>query len=223
MTMSLTSYSATYLDRLLELLWRQWSSLGVSGQSPPWEGGVIDPEALLLTTCTFGRYDNRLFDAMVEWTGINGRYVNVQRCKRMLATRDFGGETVFRALAESTRTSNTAAKWAKVGQAPDRAPSPVPLFFLKDGRPIPVVGEPDPIFARHGFDRERYAPRRVAQAFRPERPENLLMRLRALRGVNARCEILSYLLVNGDAGGAQRLEFACGAFRLARQPFVVGG
>lgn len=198
MAMSLTSYRAPFLDRVLDLLWRQWSNLGVGGQPQPFQGGVIDPEALLLTTCTFGRHDARLFDAMIEWTGINGRYVNVQRCKRMLGTRGLSGAAVFRALADTTQTSNTRAKWGNVGKAPKEASPSEPLFFLKDGRPMPLVGEADPIFTRHGFERDRYAPRGVAQAFRPERPESLLLRLRALLGVNARCEIFAYLLVNGE-------------------------
>ena len=68
----------------------------------------IDPEALVLTTCTFGRHDAGLFDAMLEWAGISGRYLNVQRCKRMLATRALSGEAVFRALADTTMPSRPA-------------------------------------------------------------------------------------------------------------------
>ncbi|MDY0003788.1 MAG: helix-turn-helix domain-containing protein [Polyangia bacterium] len=196
MTTSLTSYRPLFLDRVLDLLWCQWSSLGVAGHAEDWQGGLIDPEALVLATCFFGRFDARLFDAMLEWTGINGRYLNVGRVWRILSDQKLAGEATFRALAETAMTSVTAAKWAKTRRAPGEARSPEPFFFLRDGRPMPVVGELDPGFVRHGFLRDRYEPRRVAHAFRPERPANLLLRLRAMFGVNARCEIIAYLLVN---------------------------
>ena len=46
MTMSLISYRSTFLERVLDLLWRQWSSLGISGSADDWRGGLIDPEHL---------------------------------------------------------------------------------------------------------------------------------------------------------------------------------
>jgi DNA-binding transcriptional ArsR family regulator len=73
----------------------------------------------------------------------------------------------------------------------------VPLFFLKDGSPLPVVRGKDPTFAGHGLLRDRFAPRGVAQAVRTEPAASLILRLRALLGVNARCEILAFLLLNG--------------------------
>lgn len=199
MTISLTDYRDPFLDQVLDLLWRQWSSLGIAGHAEGWRGGLIDPEALLLTTCTFGRYDARLFDAVLEWTAINGRYTNIQRCKRIQSNHALAKGAVFGAFAATAETSVSTAKWAKIRKTPTALPSalsPQPFFFLKDGSPMPVVGQGDPTFARYGLHRERYEPRGVAQPFRPELPANLLLRLRAMFGVNARCEIIAYLLVN---------------------------
>jgi hypothetical protein len=166
-----------------------------------WRGSLIDPESLLLITCTVGRYDARMFDAMVEWMGINGRYINVQRLKRIMASEQFAGEQVVRAVAAMTRDSVSAAKWsgtAKPGEVkPGEAEAPpCPLFFLSNGKPMPVQQEPDPIFCAHGLLRTRYETRNVAQLFRPEPVCNLLLRLRAFLGVNARCEIIAYLLLH---------------------------
>jgi len=203
MTMSLISYRSTFLERVLDLLWRQWSSLGIAGSADDWRGGLIDPEALVLTTCSFGRYDARLFDAMLEWTAINGRYINIQRCKRIQANHALAEDAVFRAFAATAETSASSAKWAKIHKtpstpriSPSSSPSPQPMFILKDGHPMPVVGSADPTFAQFGLLRDRYEPRGVAQSFRPDLPANLLLRLRAMFGVNARCEIIAYLLVN---------------------------
>ncbi len=194
-----------FRDRVLELLWRQWTALGVSGHGGRWRGAPIDPEALLLLTCTAGRYDARLFDAMVEWVDVNGRYVNVQRLKRIISTEAFAGEQVVRAVAATVSDSVTAAKWATTKQV-DSNGEPTPLFHLKDGRPMPTVKAHDPIFEAHGFIRDAYKARGVVQAFGPDPVANLVLRLRAFLGVNARCEIISYLLLNdqGSPGALAR-------------------
>lgn len=196
MATSLTGYRPIFLERVLDLLWRQWSSLGVAGHGTGWRGAPIDPEALLLISCTVARHDARLFDAVLEWLGINGRYVNVQRLRRILSQERFAGERVLAALAATVKDSVSAAKWARSAAAQHGEMVPEPLFHLKDGRPMPVVGDPDPTFARHGYLRDRVEPRGVAGPFRPEPAANLLLRLRALFGVNARCEIMAFLLLN---------------------------
>jgi hypothetical protein len=62
MNISLVDFKSLVLDRLLALLWRQWSALGVPGHDPVEERRVIDPEPLLLLSLTVARYDARLFD-----------------------------------------------------------------------------------------------------------------------------------------------------------------
>lgn len=109
-------------------------------------------------------------------------------------------------------TSNLAAKWARSSALPPGPASPgEPLFFQPDGTPLPVLREPDPGFRAHGFLRDGYESRGVAMAFNPERSANLLLRLRAFLGVNARCEILAYLLLNGR-GSPRAVARACGYY-----------
>ena len=209
MTTLLTDFKSEYRDRLLEILWRQWTTLGVSGYGETWSGSVIDPEALLLFSCTILRYDARLFDAVLEWLRVNGRFVNVQRIKRMLKTESFAGEAVLSALAAAIKNSVHEAKWARLASKKvDEENKPEPLFFLKDDRPIPVIRQEDPIFLKHGFSRALFKERGVALQFRPEPPGNLILRLRALLGVNARCEILAYLLLN-DRGSPRAMARDC--------------
>ncbi len=205
MKTSLITYRADFRDRVLDLLWRQWTTLGVAGYGEQWHGSPIDPEALLLLTCTAGRYDARLFDAMVEWVGLNGQYINVQRLKRIISTEEFAGERVVRAIAATASDSVSSAKWATTSAARG-GESPTPLFFLKDGRRLPIAKAHDPVFEEHGLLRDKYEPRGVVQKFRPEPVANLILRLRAFLGVNARCEIIAYLLLNeqGSPGSLAR-------------------
>ncbi len=190
MATQLKNFRRELRDRLLDIAWRQWTTAGVSGRLDPWSDSIIDPEALLLFSCTIGRHDQRLFDAVQEWLGINGQFINIQRLKRIAREEQFSGESVLRGLAAATTNSANQAKWSQLAEAPSSAPSPPePLFYLKSGAPLPVVREPDPQFAEYGFARDRFDERGVAEPFRPEVTANLILRLRALLGVNARCEI----------------------------------
>jgi len=201
--MLLTNFRSEYRDRLLTIVWRQWTALGVAGSQEGWDGSVIDPEALLLITCSIARSEPRLFDAVLEWLQLNGLFINVQRLKRMLRDETFTGETVLRAVAGKTSTSVSQAKWETLAHPPENRPDvPAPLFFLSTGGPLPVAKNKDEAFASYGFLREHFIERGVAERFRPEEKSTLLLRLRALLGVNARCEILQFLLVN--SGGSPR-------------------
>jgi len=197
MTALLTDFRPELRDRLLDLAWRQWTCAGLSGRVEPWSGPVIDPEALLLFTCTIGRHDPRLFDGVLEWLGANGELVNVQRLKRIADEEQFSGEAVLRALAAATRTPTSQAKWSRLAEPPPASGTESePLFYGRSGEVLPVVREPDPDFAAYGLARDRFEERGVAETFRPERTANLILRLRAFLGVNARCEVLGYLLIN---------------------------
>lgn len=205
----LTSFRAEFFDRLLDLLWRQWTALGVLGRGQTWTGPPLDPDALLLLSCTIARYDARLFDAVLEWLRINGRFINVQRTKRMLKDEIFAGEPVLRAVAAVTTTSENEAKWVRLtGEGTNKRTEKEALFFLKNGASLPLVGEPEPIFAKYGFLRDRFEVRGVAEPFRPEPLSNLLLRLRALLGVNARCEIFQFLLLN-ERGSPRAMAKDC--------------
>jgi hypothetical protein len=194
----LIDFRRDLLDHLLDIVWRQWTTVGVAGHAQPWNRSIVDPEALLLFSCTIGRYDARLFDAVQEWLRVNGQFVNIQRLKRILREERFAGEPVLKAMTAASSTSVNRAKWAQIAAKPSQTGhEPEPLFYHSSGAPLPVVRERDPLFAEYGFARDRFEDRGVAGPFQPGLPGNVLLRLRALLGVNARCEIFEYLLVNG--------------------------
>jgi len=71
------------------------------------------------------------------------------------------------------------------------------LFFLHNGRPMPPSKKQDPLYLQHGFQRNPLMPRGYSQPFSTDASAARLLKLRALFGVNARCEILDYLARNG--------------------------
>lgn len=193
MNKSLTKFRSTVLDHLLGLLWRQWSSLGVAGYSHAEETRVVDPEALLLLSLTVARHDPRLFDEVLAWLDINGAFLNVQRLQNLLKQYDFQAKAQLGSVAEWLgRKSNYAMKWKKLAATFKLEPAQ-PLFFMKNGKPFPEPEDTEQTFLNHGLLRSPIETRNLAQPFPPEGMSSLLLRLRALLGVNIRCEILCLL------------------------------
>ncbi|TRO79091.1 hypothetical protein [Trichloromonas acetexigens] len=193
MPISLSEFKKTVLDQLLDLLWRQWTALGVSGYGLSEESRVIDPEALLLLTMTVARYDARLFDEVLDWLEVNGNFMNIQRLQNLVTQSGFQAQAELSAVAEMLgRKSSVVLKWKKLATKYARKEES-PLFFMKDGRPMPTPKECDEIFRRHGLLRPSLQTRGLSQPFPREGMPALLLRLRALFGVNLRCEILCLL------------------------------
>jgi len=125
--------------------------LGVAGQTGSEHQRIVDPEALLLLTCTVGRHDVRLFDEMLDWLQANGWLINVMRLKRILRTEQFRGQLVLGAVAGLLAKGAETPKWKQLADLSEDAPEMEKLFFGEDGRPIPVIGEPEPAFARRAL------------------------------------------------------------------------
>jgi hypothetical protein len=209
MSALLSDFRSELRDHLLDTVWQQWTSAGLSGRVDAGSESVVDPEALLLFTCTIGRHDQRLLDGALEWLDANGDFINVQRLNRIAEEERFSGKAVLRALAAVTRTSKSQAKWSALADAhPGPNVESEPLFYRRSGGALPVVREPDPVFAGYGLIRDAFERRGLAGGFRPESTANLILRLRAFLGVNARCEILSYLLLN-HAGSPRAVASDC--------------
>ena len=209
--MLLETYRQTLVESVLTLLWRQWSLLGVPGhegrgsdsQSPA-IGCIIDPEALLLATSEIGRFDARLFDEALHWLQEYGRLINIQRLKTLSQTSYLGNPNVLAAIAAIVSQNSRLTKW-KALQIPAAATAsgndPQTLFKSATGHRSSIDptsklhGNADPHFLSYGFIRGPYILRRDATAPQVARnPELLLIKLRALIGVNARAEIIAALL-----------------------------
>lgn len=199
MEQSLNAFRRVYRESLLRFLWRSWSVLGVAGHDRGTFRCALDPEALLAFTCSVGRMDARLFDEVLDWLVVNGRFMNVQRLRNVVRSSQFDGGPVLSAVAEWLAGQGRTPKWKHLAGAWPGVTPPESLFYFEDGHPLPVIGEIDNVFDRHGFLRNPIARRGLTRAFPPSEPACLLLKLRALFGVSARCEILHYLLTHPAA------------------------
>lgn len=147
---------------------------------------MLDPEALLLATTSLGR-DPRLFDEVLDWLNTNGQFINLQRLQNL--GQRFGDLTVLRAMAAHLARRSVHAKWKTLLREEPTAAEAQPLF-----PGVPVFGSPDELFARHGWQRDPVKLRQLSQPADPHRPTNFLIKLRALFGMQARAEVMAYLL-----------------------------
>ncbi len=203
MNQPLKTFKDEFLNLLLNFLWRQWSALGVAGQASGEDVWIIDPEALLLLTCTMGRHEPRLFDEVLDWLQENGRFINIMRLKRVLRTEKFAGERTLAAVAAFLSKGTEALKWKLLAESVPPPAVAEEFFISPDGKPLPVLGEPEPHFVRYGFKRGPLRLRGYSQKFRPTQATNLALQLRALFGINVRCEIVLYLLTHEAAHPSQ--------------------
>jgi hypothetical protein len=147
-----------------------------------------------MLTLTVARYDARLFDEVLNWLDINGEFINVQRLQNLVKEYEYQARAQLGAVAQILGAkSSYALKWNKLASEYSSLVEPVPLFFMKDGRPMPVPADTDRAFSDHGLLRPVYNSKGFSQLFPGEGMPALLLRLRALFGVNTRCEILCLL------------------------------
>lgn len=196
MTPSLPNFSARLRELLLDLIWQQWSLLGVAGHGAKEPNWTVDLEALILITSVHGRSDPRLFDEMLDWLWGNAQWVNVQRLRNIRKRLALGDAQVLAALADWLSQRATLKKWAAVMKDAPPVQFPEPLFRLAGGAEIPWRGEPEPIFARHGLMRGPVERREMSRPPNPRSPAVLPWKLRSLFGVQARCEFLLWLLTH---------------------------
>ncbi len=192
---------------IVDLLWRQWSALGVAGHVAQGSNAAVDPEALLLFSSVFARHDARLFDEIADWLQQNGDWINLLRMARLQREHELGDGTVLGALAEHLTRRSSHAKWKVFAKKPPMIEQPAPLF-----RRLPTPNRTDEIFRRWGWLRPPLESRGLSKAPRPNQPASFLLKLRALFGMQSRAEVVAWLLAH-ESGHPAQIARETGYFR----------
>ena len=206
--------------RMVDLLWHQWSSIGVAGYPRPGDDWIIDPEALLLATTRYGRHDSRLMDESIDWLAKFGRRISLQRLQGL--HRSWPGvadSRVLAAIAEVLGQQTAHRKWRVIADPAPEISAAESFFIRSDGAPGILIGDAEPIFAKHGLLRGKLDLRGMSQPPDPRTRENLIFTLRALLGVNARAEILAWLLTH-DSGHPAAIARSTGYFSKSIQQIL---
>jgi hypothetical protein len=195
----LQDFKDSCMELFLQFLWRQWSALGLAGYAETQDAWVVDPEALLIFSCAVCRHDQRLFDEIIDWLSANERFINIQRLRTIMKKENSQSDAALGAIAEYMTLKNPTPKWKRLAEVCKKKSEDSPpqnLFFMKSGNPLPVPGVKDEIFKKYGLIRNPVQNRSLSKPFPPKAPVTLLLQLRALIGVCARCEVLLYLLLH---------------------------
>lgn len=192
--MSVIEYRRCAVDCLLHLVWGQWSSLGVAGYAAPDREPIdsIDTEALILLTSLVGRCEQRLFDLMLDWLGVYGRLVSVQRLQTLRRRYTWVDEGLLGYVAAVCSRQSGDRRWQKLAGAYQGEPRP--MFMDPDSRQPLFVARADEVALKHGWIRNVYIPSGKIAPQLPKDAATLLLQLRGCAGVNARAEILLLLL-----------------------------
>lgn len=204
---SLRNSSETLRKKCTDFLWKEWSELGVGGHAERTGRAIIDPEALLLFSTIFARFDARLFDEIVDWLKLNGSWINLIRLGRMQAEFRLGDGRVLGAIAEHLSQESAHLKWKALAKRPQSVGSGELLFPH-----LPQPGSPEYIFQCWGLIRGKMEPRRLTKPPRMNKPGTFLLQLRALFGRQARAEVLAWLLSH-PAGHPAQIAKKTGYFR----------
>jgi hypothetical protein len=220
-----TDTLAPIIDALLTFLWQQWSQLGVSGDAPvSRDNWLIDPETLLLFTLQLGRFDPRLFDEVMDWCATNGEWLSIQRIKALSKppvaveteenvsalqgehpSTDVLAQTLH-AVAATLFARNRSGRWRALlppkGMNTDhgKAKEPIAFFRERTGEPLPIFGKEDPHFRAADLSRSPVNLRGLSMPPPIDAPPCLILKLRALFGLDPRAEVVAYLLTHPIAG-----------------------
>ena len=201
MNASLQNFKNSLREQMLRILWSGWAQLGVAGYDSEARETVIDVEAMILTTCFWGRYDQRLFDEMISWLFSNERFINIQRLQSMIKMENFHESRLLGPVCRKLARKKLTPKWRGIENKLKNlsSESSFGLFLMPDNSPLPIIGKTDDDFAAFGFLRLPFINRGLNSSFQTGRPATLQLQLRAFFGVCSRAEIMLTLIINNCA------------------------
>ena len=199
--MSVNKFKQELLDSILTLLWKQWTQLGIAGQINANDNFVLDPEALLIFSAHFARYDQRLYDLVIDWLQCNGESINLPRLKALLKRFTNADRKSLGFIAASVNLK----KWQPL--AKNFLPKDTGVETMFSGNEF--VPKPDETALRYGFKRNQYLRSNKVMPFSTKGNASLLLRLRGAFGMSARAEAVLAMLNKefcriqdvADAGG----------------------
>ena len=199
--MSVRKFKSDLLDSILTLLWEQWTQFGVAGAVNSKDDWVLDPEALLIFSAHFARYDQRLYDLVIDWLQCNGESINLPRLKALLKRFDHADRKSLGFIAASVKSK----KWQPLAKSLLPKGSGVETMFFGNE----FVPKPDETALRYGLKRNQYVQSNKVMPFASTGNASLLLRLRGAFGMSARAEAILTMLNKefcriqdvADAGG----------------------
>jgi hypothetical protein len=197
MEISLREFKEKFYYTLLDIHWKHWTALGVASHVKPERKWIIDLEPLIISTLIIGLQDRRLLSSSIEWLIKNGEWINLSRLKRIVKVflERFPG------LKEPPFSTEILELFVDTYNktAPNKITSGK---FDSYGSEKDIINE-----YKNFFD--AFKVRNVTTEPKLNHSSLMQLLLRSILGVDARTEILIYLLVkeNGNSNSIAKEIF----------------
>ncbi|MBQ7178001.1 MAG: hypothetical protein IJS08_11365 [Victivallales bacterium] len=192
--MSAKEYKNSFFDAVLSLLWQHWSLLGVPGQISAKENEfVLDPEALLLFSTEYARYDQRLYDQILDWLQMHSSLINIQRLKALNTKCKFKNTASLGYMA-AVVAETEPTRWAKPAKDYAVEQPTIPLFKDQNDKMESFIPKVDALAKSYSFLRNTRINTGKTPQNLPNGTASLLLRMRGLFGISARAETILVLL-----------------------------
>jgi hypothetical protein len=192
MELSLKEFKKSFYNDLLEIHWKHWASLGVSSHVQPERYWIIDLEALIISTLAIGLFDKRLLSSSLEWLVKNGQRINLSRLKRIAKIFSKPLPGLKRHLIAQEIFDSFLEKLNKVVQS--NMVHEEQAYYGSEGDTI----------REYQHILKTFKPKGVVTEPKLQNPSLVQLLLRGTFGVDARAEILIYLLSH-DSGNSNSI------------------
>jgi hypothetical protein len=179
----LREFKEKFHNTLLDIHWRHWTSLGVGSHINPERDWIIDLEPLIVSTLIIGLHDKRLLSSSIEWLIKNGEWINLSRLKRIIKAFSERVPEVNEPLLNPELMRLFADTYNKNAR-----------YKIKFWKSIPPGRENDINEYKSFFS--NFKVRNVTTKPKFQFSSLIQLLLRHIFGVDARTEILTYLLTN---------------------------
>lgn len=223
MNTSVEKFRTEFTEATLNFLWHQWRRLGVAGSVKGADSWVIDPEPLLAFTTEVARHDARMFDEVLDWLVVNGRWINTQRFSTIICRDEIGDKAVAGAMASWLDEKDKSMKWRGLtARMKSYARKPVEsLFRVPNIMATKLHGSAEDHFRRYGLMRPRIRTRGFAQPVNMKEPATLIFKSRAVFGIGIRADVIA-LLATSEGYHARRIAEILGYNHMRVQDVLSG-
>jgi biotin operon repressor len=205
MKKSLASIRKAFDQKILDGVWAAWAQMGAAGKAPRVWNAVVDLEPLLLLTWQVSRSDPRVFDEVLDWLTVNGRWVNVTRLATLAEQDAICDRRMVGAVAAYLARNDATLKWKRLAETcRPSAGAKVETLFRFEGNEMVAPNSPkDPIFRSFGLVRGPVELRHQSQVTDFSRPPALFLKCRALFGLSIRADLITALAARGPLTGSR--------------------
>ena len=196
--MLVQDYKQQLFEIILDLLWKQWTALGIPGQVAVHESEMIlDPEALLIFSAGFARYDQRLYDLILDWLLNHSSQMNIQRLKALHAKAEWK-DTASLGYICAVISETDPGRWRKMADSYSSKDTKQASALFRDcnDESEAFIPQRDLLALHCGFSRNiRQYSNKIPDSF-PKTPATLLLQMRGLFGISARAETILKMLTS---------------------------